>query len=339
MIDRARSGSILIVVMFVMTALSLLVVSFAYTTSLRTRAARDRSIMARLQGQARSAVAIAIARIDANQEDFDHPAQPWAAHGPLMSEGWLEEWSAPQGQDQARFVADYQAIDEQGKLNIAYAADEALLKLGLTKAQVAVLRDWTDADEIAQLDGAEGEFYLSKPAAHRSKNLPVEVLDELLLLRGFSAGNYYGAHALEAWAMLGEARAASAEKPVLGLVDVLTVCGDGKINLNTAPQAVLKTLPLSSAAAEAIIEFRAGGMGAHVEEIQNYALRSKQDIDQLQGLTQADKRVLEGVAVFRSSHFRIFVCALDRWTGLNCRLEVLVRRGDRGCEVLQWKQG
>src|SRR4051812_37050641 len=127
---RARRGSILIVVMFVMTVVSLLAVSFAYVTSLRSRGVRDSAIRVRVSAQAKSAVAIAMARISANEAEFDHLAQSWSMHGPLGADGWLDEWSADRGQRDSDYVADYQVIDEEGKLNIAYASDQMLEKLG-----------------------------------------------------------------------------------------------------------------------------------------------------------------------------------------------------------------
>lgn len=339
MTHASRKGSILIVVLFVMTTLSLLAVSMAYATSLRARWARDRSVMVRLQAQTRSAVAIAIARIEANKESFDHPAQHWSAHERLGAEGWLEDWSSAAGEAGVRFDADYQVIDEEGKLNLLFASDDSLMRVGMSKEQIASLRDWMDGDDIAQSGGAEREFYLSKEAPYLAKNMPIEMLDELLLVRGFDTVNYYGPRRHWGAEAMPESVPESTGQRAPGWVDLLTVSGSGKINLNTAPRVVLATLPLSRGGVDALIEFRSRGIRAPTDEIKNYAMRSQHDIEQLQGLSNADRHVLEGIALFRSSYFRIFAYALDRSTGLSCRCEVLVRRGESGCKILHWKPG
>ncbi|MGE5608215.1 MAG: general secretion pathway protein GspK [Bacillota bacterium] len=340
-----RRGSILILVLFVMGVLSLLAMSFAYRAALESRLASNRAIRAKLESQAASAVAVALGRLRENTNDYDHPAEPWRVHGPLATEGWLEDWGGNAKRAEAESVVDYQVIDEEGKLNVAYAPSVSLEKLGMSPQQIAGLFDWMDADDDSQADGAESDHYRSLPVPYRCKNGPLEMLDELLLVRGFGVADYRGEDADHDGELDPSENDGLASYPPddadgqlrLGWVDLLTCMGDGHLNLNTAPLPVLCLLPLSEGAAEQIKRFVADGETSG--DIENHAFRSAKDIEQLQGLSDADREVLKGIAAFKSEHFRIFAQAVHRPSGMRYQLEVLVRVSDGNAEILQWKAG
>ena len=252
----------------------------------------------------------------------------------------------PESLESAAFVTESTAIDEEGKLNVLFASGEALKALGMSDEQVASLFDWMDPDGVARAEGAESEYYQARRPPHRCKDAPVESLEELLLLRGFNLADYLGEDAnhnghLDPEEDDGQLRYPpdNADRQLRqGWLDLLTCHGSGTINLNTAPQAVLETLPLSGGAAERIVAFRrfedssSGSLAEH-------AFRSVEDIEQLQGLTESDVEVLQSVATFRSTHFRIFACSRHLQTGLRYQIEVLVRMTDDGPEILHWKVG
>lgn len=315
-----------------MCVLGMLGVSFAYRAGLASRAARRQMLLAQLKAQANSAALVALGRLEQDTDSFDHPAQPWARHAPLATEAWLEDWAEPNRPDAlAEFEADYEVIDEAGKLNLAFASSEALEKLGLSSEQIAALREWTDSDE-----NGSNDFYLSLPQPYRCKSAPIQVLEELTLIRGFGARAYLGRLAAPWDAQTSNGVAASPGHARAGLVELLTVVGDGKMNLNTAPEAVLRTLPISEDAVRQILAYRVSP-SSFSEDIASHAFRRAEDIDQLQGLSNADRAVLHGLARFKSEYFRIVAWARHRPSGLCCQLEVLVRRGDQGARVLQWR--
>jgi len=342
---RSR-GSALVLVLFVMTVLALTGVSFTYWTALRSRSARDGAVVVQLRAHASSGAAVAIGRLMEDTNDFDHPAEAWHTHRPPGVEGWLEEWSPTRPGDTPDFITDYQVIDEEGKLHVLYASSEALENLGMSEEQIASLLDWMDADDIARSEGAEDAYYAARATPHFCKNAPLEMLDELLMVRGFSRADYAGED-LNRNRILdpGEDDGSLSEPPDdadgrlrLGWVDLLTCVGDGRINLNTAPEAVLRVLPISEQAVDQIVGFRAfdaGSSGA----LEDHVFRSEPDIEQLQGLTETDVLVLKQVAAFKSRHFRIFVQSTHVPTGLRYHLEVLVRLQDGKPEILQWKGG
>ena len=339
-----RKGSILILVLFVMVVLSMAAVSFAYRAGLERRLSTHGAVSARLRAHAASAVAVALARLAENANEFDHLAEPWHTHEPLAAEGWLPEWSATSDGSPPVFVTDYQVIDEEGKLNVLFASSEALEKLSLSAAQIACLFDWMDGDDVVQAEGAETDYYQRTVASHLCKDSPLELLEELLLIRGFVLSDYYGEDADHDRTLDPCEDDGAASDPLddadrslrLGLVDLLTCVGDGRINLNTAPAAVLETLPLSDGAVGQIIGFRDFDENSS-GDIEDHVFLSTEDIAALQGLTSADRSVLSAVGRFRSEHFRVFVQSRHLKTGLSYCLEILVKMAGQRPEVLQWK--
>lgn len=312
-----RNGAVLILVLFVMVVLSLVAVSFGYRASLARRLSGQRAVMLRLEHHGRSAVAIALARLPSDPNGFVHPAQAWCSHGPLDQEDWLPEWSMAQARGTGDYVTDYEVIDEEGKLHVSAASSEALKKLGMSDGQIACLFDWIDEDDVARSEGAEDSRYTAASPPYHCKNAPLESLGELLRIQGFGSEDYC-------------VRSKSSQPPsgnpaaALGWVRLLTVVGDGRININTSPVEVLATLPLSAGAPEQIVAYRRFTPGSG-EPLENHAFRSVTDVRQLQGLTVGDRDVLEAISRFNSEHFRVIAHSTHVPTGLTYRLEVLAR--------------
>ena len=341
-----RRGSVLVVVLFVLLVLSATGLSLAYRVALEMRSVQRRSILARLRHGAESAVVVAVARLAENQNEFDHPAEPWRRHVPLWQDGWLTGFGPRPDGSTEEFTVDYQVIDEESKVNVLWASSEALERLGMTPEQVAALLDWMDADDFVRTGGAEDGYYLAQAAPHRCKNAPLELLDELLLIKGFDSAGWLGEDdngdrrldPSEDDGDLTEPSDNADGQLKLGWAGLLTCLGAGRINLNTAPEEVLATLPLSDGAVGQVTGFRQFDERSS-GSLEDHAFRSAADIDQLQGLTDADREVLRQVAAYRSEHFRIFAEARHVPTGLRYRLEVVVRQNGADVEVLQWRSG
>ncbi len=86
------------------------------------------------------------------------------------------------------------------------------------------LTDWLDADDEVTGFGAESSYYMSLSGPYRPRNGRLGSVDELLMVKGFTEELLYGT----------EARA--------GIAPFLTVYGDGRLNINTAPSEVLMAL-------------------------------------------------------------------------------------------------
>jgi general secretion pathway protein K len=86
------------------------------------------------------------------------------------------------------------------------------------------LKDWMDADDIVTGGGAETPYYAALAKPYAAKNGPLDCIEELMMIKGITREIYEG----------------TKDRP--GLRQLLTIYGDGRININTAPILVLRSL-------------------------------------------------------------------------------------------------
>lgn len=154
-------------------------------------------------------------------------------------------------------------LNESGKININTMTDASgvvlnnlLVNLGIPKEQADIIvdsmLDWVDGDNVHRLNGAEDEYYMSLPNPYKAKNGPFEVMEELLLVRGMSPDILFGG------------------KERKGLIHFVTVYGStSKINLNAALPEILAAIPgLSPEAIVRIIEQREATEFREIKDIQ-----------------------------------------------------------------------
>ena len=93
----------------------------------------------------------------------------------------------------------------------------------------------------------------------------------------------------------------------LGARDLLTARGDGRINLNTAPVAVLKAIPgIREETAVAIDEWRRGP-DAVAGTADDRVLNEPEELEQFEFLSAFELLMLRGVGSYASSEFRVFI--------------------------------
>ena len=129
-------------------------------------------------------------------------------------------------------------LDPAARLNVNRADSATLARALGSPAMAAALMDWRDADTLPRAEGAERGWYrqLGRPGP---RDGPLHRVDELRLVRGFDA-----------------------RSPRWG--ELFTTSGSDRVNLNTAPEAVLRALPgMSSATVEALLRHR--GLGDTVQ--------------------------------------------------------------------------
>ncbi len=142
-------------------------------------------------------------------------------------------------------------IDEEGKININYVNErllrEVFKNMGYDTERIDEmidsLKDWIDFDELHRLKGAEDEYY--EQFGYTAKNSRLDVLDELVLVKGF-----------------GEDFLKKINDE--GIFDkVFTTFGTGIINVNTASERVLKLLGLNEIDIESIMRQRSETVGGY----------------------------------------------------------------------------
>ncbi|MEW6714611.1 MAG: hypothetical protein AB1306_05930 [Nitrospirota bacterium] len=251
----SQRGIALIMVLWVLTILMVLVLSFTYMTRTETDAAisfRD-GVAGKFLAEAgiQRAVIEIFYRNDTPQTE---ESKVWRKDG------------TPYRVDTDNGGCLVSITDESGKVDINRAS-EVILRglfrgLGLEDedADIAVdsILDWKDADDLHRLHGAESDYYMSLPNPYKAKNAGFETLEELIMIRGITPEILYG------------------EVGKRGVIDLLTLYSNtGKINLNTAPREVLLAIPgITSETADAIMLKRESGEKINIPEIlgQNYSL-------------------------------------------------------------------
>jgi type II secretory pathway component PulK len=84
------------------------------------------------------------------------------------------------------------------------------------------LEDWIDENDLHGLNGAESDDPFYQDRGYPVKNGPLDSIEELLLVKGWGPEILYGRPSDEE------------NDEIFGIADILTVWGDGKVNLNTA---------------------------------------------------------------------------------------------------------
>lgn len=156
------------------------------------------------------------------------------------------------------------------------------------------LKDWLDTDEDITGEGAESAYYQTLSPPYKSKNAPLDSLDELLLVQGITPEIFFGSNG----------------KP--GIRDFLTVYGDGQININTAPPMVLRALSadMTPERAEAMDSYRRNP----INSLTDRTWYTK--VDNMAGVTLADTLISVKSKIFRISSTGILSAMKETVSGV-----------------------
>ena len=156
----------------------------------------------------------------------------------------------------------YGFVDEESKINlntVDYVTLQRLLLrvLEVTEQESQVLAlsviDWREIGESMPKGFNSDEYYGNLEFPYEKKSAEFELLDELLLVQGFTPDR------------------------VMQLKPFVTVFGDGLVNINTAPKEVLMALGLTSAVADKLLQVRQG-LDAEEATIDDYIFFKTFDI-------------------------------------------------------------
>jgi general secretion pathway protein K len=257
-----------LVALIAVTVLTLMAGAFAYAMKIETRLAANTNKDEEFYWMGRGGVERACwwLALEGNQP-FSSKQQYWAG-GP--GEG-AETNSALAAESLSTFPIGegnvaLSMIELEGKININ-TADSQLLQQVLT-AQGAdpdaitivpdCILDWIDADDNTRPAGAESDYYLGLTPSYYAKNAPIDNLDELLLIKGVSTNMYRGISdqpdaAVPAQELGFGHRPGQEAVYKFALRDVFTPFSLGKINILTADDNVLQSLPgIDTAGVQAI---------------------------------------------------------------------------------------
>ena len=242
----AEKGIALLMVLWVLTILMVLVLSFSFMTRTDTYATlsfmegAERKLLAEA-GIERGILELFYRSANKNQAITLEGREVWRIDGRSYKDQMGE------GEYSVRIT------DESGKIGINAITDgnsdilrNLLKNLGVQEEEantiVDSILDWKDADDLHHLNGAEDEYYMSLPTPYKAKNANFDTLEELLLIKGMTSEILYGNN----------------EKK--GIIDLLTVYSRTSkinINVNAAPKEVLMAIPgITPEIADSIISFR-----------------------------------------------------------------------------------
>ncbi|MFQ5830312.1 MAG: general secretion pathway protein GspK [Candidatus Methylomirabilia bacterium] len=222
--EARQQGFALILVLFVLLLLSMIGGTFAL-------AVRTEALATRNAGEDFEGYALALGGV---QQGLAEILGEWEVNfldsSGVMGFAEKDGSPVPSPRTAVRLAAGaigYQIIDEEGKINVNRANQKLLTSLlrnlelppgtNIDEVVDAIL-DWVDSDQLRRLNGAEDEYYLGLGIPYLPKNAPMVEPGELLLVKGITP-ELYGL-----------------------LSQVLTVYGTGRVNVNTAPLAVLQTV-------------------------------------------------------------------------------------------------
>jgi len=337
---QIQNGSVLILVLIVLSSMTALSVGFVYRTLIEMK-------LAHANAQRTQAYYLALGGIERikailNKQELSSStiAQMCQFTGTAQNEGLFEqlkEFKPPEGS-----LLTYCLRDEQGYLNLNRSDPASWINIGCVSEECcSAILDWIDEDDDAGPDGAETDFYDRLENPYTSKNAPLVTLKELLYLKGITRDIYLGED-LNRNSMLDDNERDGLDQiPFdnednvldLGFLDIFTTYGDGKINVNTANREILSALPgLDEQAAESLLAHRAGPDRQYGTE-DDGVFTSAEDLFSVEGLTELQIELLGQYCCFESENFRVFSSAAMN-SAIKCCLMATVRCNESQPQIL-----
>lgn len=271
---RPARAFVLIAILVLVMLLSMLAVSLLFRFKAEDAAAHASVGTEQAWAAALSGVEEALrVAASATSGTVDWQDNPGAFRDRLVFDDGSERWFftvfSPGAGDSLNAL-NYGLTDEAAKLNVNASPDANLEKLPrMTPAMAAALRDFIDEDDIPQPEGAEQDYYSALPRPYTIRNGPLASLDELLLVRGFTAELLHGAAAERESGTNSEPTSSSGNaRPTRGLSQFLTVASyepdvanDGTVRVNfNSPDAELPAVELPPAFTNFLAALRTNGI-------------------------------------------------------------------------------
>ncbi len=275
---RAAGGSALIVVLWVIGIMSILISSFSFDAHIETRIVSYYRKRAKAESLSNSGLEIArmlMAKSRDVSDDDEDEDDRWLGNAKDLKNGVVRDLK----EELAGGTVTLNIIPEPARRNINSLGSndteieenlERILEVGgipedMWSELIESFLDWTDKDDEARFDGGETEdHYETLEPPYMAKNGPLDTVEELLLIKGFTRTILNG----------GTLKLNERDEegiPVSGIGDLLTTYGSGKVNVNAASSRVLMTLyGVDELIAGAIIQDREGWVDADGEEEDNY---------------------------------------------------------------------
>jgi len=257
-LSPGQRGIALILVLWVLTLLSVLVMEFCFSMRTEINITRNFKETSQLyycaQGGIQRAIAEAIYRNDPaiharrqnlNAEDSSGIDLEWRLDG------------TPQALSFEGAEVEVRIKNESGRINLNRASDviiRKVMKYFLEAGEqrdtvVDSILDWRDPDDLHRINGAENDYYRSLSEPYDCKNADFDSVEELLLVREITPELFSGKR------VKGEAEE---EAPAVGLRDLFTVFSTAtNVDINSAPwEVILVLFGIPADLAKRVVEIR-----------------------------------------------------------------------------------
>jgi len=235
---QSKEGAALLVSLWVLIILSLIVGSFAFEVQLEAMLVSHKRKKFRAEMMARSGIEYARAILD-NQskakeleiEDMGEDQDGFMQAALFVKRGISTTSEIELGD--GSFAVTLEPAEAGRNINLLTREEwlEILEMANMPSTEwdtmIDCLEDWIDEGDLHKLNGAESDDPFYEEQGYPVKNGPLDSVEELLLVKSWGADILYGTDESEE----GDA--------IFGIADLLTVWGDGKVNLNTASTDVL----------------------------------------------------------------------------------------------------
>jgi general secretion pathway protein K len=188
-----ESGVILIALLWILTALAVIALTFSRESFVEVAAARNAQSLEASYFVARAGVSATVYRLLQR------------IYNPKVQQAELQD--VPDPLDLGMVTGNigggvYQVNvqDESGKINVNYVLEEqlrALVEAAEINKQAAdtitdSILDWRDNDSAHRLNGAEDDYYQALNPPYKAKNGRIDTIEELLLVKGVTPEYFYG---------------------------------------------------------------------------------------------------------------------------------------------------
>ncbi|MCO5069465.1 MAG: type II secretion system protein GspK [Kiritimatiellae bacterium] len=250
-VQSSREGSVLIVALWTLMILALLISSMAYDMKIEAEIASYMRKKTKAQYLAQAGVEWAkvlmtkpvntgeTGELEVGPDDdeammqlahrFQNLGMGFSNQRKELGEGAFEVSLLPEPRRwNINVLATQAATDEGARCILEELLDQAEIPPELYDELIDALLDWIDEDDLHRTNGAESDDPFYKDRGYKVKNGPLETVDELRMIKGWTDAIVYGGPSPN-----------SGEPPLRGLAQKLTVWGDGKIDVNDAGDAEL----------------------------------------------------------------------------------------------------
>ncbi|MFA5689384.1 MAG: hypothetical protein WC959_09600 [Kiritimatiellales bacterium] len=255
-----RSGAALILALWILLIVSLIVGTFAFEMQLETRLIAAARKQFKAEQLALAGIEMAKAMLSFEEEEKPPQGEIIIYDDPMLNaavqvaNGVSVKYTEALGDGEVILHIDF----EESRRNIKKMSPDDWKMMfemaGIPNTRwdemIDCLEDWQDENELHRLNGAESDDPFYRERGYECKNAPVDMVDELLLIKHWSEEVLYGTPADE-----------KTETPIIGIGKFLTTWGDGKVNPNSAVRDVLYTMEINEEMIEAILELRLGPDG------------------------------------------------------------------------------